>query len=663
MFDYAYARRRMVERQLRHRKITDRRVIKAMLEVPREAFVEPGYEEFAYEDIALPITEGQTISQPYIVAYMAEAAEIEPGYRVLEVGGGSGYAAAIFSRLAAKVYVVERHRGLVERARERWARLNYRNIEILHGDGTKGWAEHAPFDSIVVAAGGPKPPPSLKSQLAIGGVLVIPLGSPGRQQLRRIRRTGNDDYAEEDLAAVAFVPLIGAEGWRDDGAEALSPEPVRRRRAQSLAEIVADAATPLPPIGDEEFARAFDRYADRKVVLLGESTHGTSEFYQARAAITRRLIEKHGFEIVAVEADWPDAASVDRFIGGGEPAGAAPFRRFPSWMWRNEEFASLVRWLREHNARDGAENSARFYGLDLYSLSESIASVIDFLDKRDPQAAAIARERYGCLTPFQSEPAAYGRAVLTDAYRNCEDDIVRQCETLLRQRLEKDGADGEALFDAEQNARLVASAERYYRTMYYGGAESWNLRDRHMFETLVRVLERRGDDAKAIVWAHNSHIGDARFTDMGAIRDEVNIGQLCRERFGDEAALIGFGTDRGEVAAADDWGGDMEVKRLMPARADSYEAVFREAGHPCALLDFHEAGAAAAKEALAAPRLERFVGVIYRPDTELQSHYSSASLSRQFDNYVWFDKTRALTPLSGGKRAKAGEAETFPFGV
>jgi erythromycin esterase-like protein len=396
-------------------------------------------------------------------------------------------------------------------------------------------------------------------------------------------------------------------------------------------------------------------------VLLGEASHGTSEFYRARAAITRRLIEKHGFSIVAVEADWPDASAIDRFARGlpaAEPSQPI-FRRFPTWMWRNTDVDAFIGWLRRHNARRPAEQRAGFYGLDIYSLSDSIEAVLAYLDKTDPDAAKVARERYGCLTPWQQDPAVYGRAVLSRGYRACEPAVVQALTDLLGKRLEYAARDNERFFDAVQNAHLVAAAERYYRIMYYGGAESWNLRDRHMFDTLARLLEHRGAQAKAVVWARNSHIGDARFTDMGRVRDELNLGQLCRERFGDEAAIIGFGTHGGTVAAASDWGEAMEVMAVQPSRADSVERLFHDSmlGRGVLMLD-HDAEL---QQRLAGERLERFIGVIYRPDTELQSHYAGVELSRQFDAYVWFDQSRAVEPLPTTQRE--GVPDTWPFGV
>jgi len=368
---------------------------------------------------------------------------------------------------------------------------------------------------------------------------------------------------------------------------------------------------------------------------------------------------------VAVEADWPDAAAVDRYVRHRTARTRAepPFQRFPPWMWRNVEAAELIEWMREHNAGvPELERRAGFYGLDIYNMSGSIAAVLEYLDKIDPEAAAVARERYGCLTPWQKEPSTYGRAVLTKGYRKCEQAVIEQCQELLQRRLDYAAQDSEGFLDAAQNAHLVASAERYYRIMYYGGPESWNLRDTHMFETLEHLLEARGPKSKAVVWAHNSHIGDARHTEMGVVREELNIGQLCRERFGPDAVLIGCGTHTGTVAAATDWDGPMEIKRVRPSHRDSYERLCHEAGVPRFLLDLAQGRHDALRWRLLEPRLERFIGVIYRPETELLSHYSHASLPQQFDAFVWFDETSPVTPL-GPQHAKAGVPDTYPFGL
>jgi len=429
----------------------------------------------------------------------------------------------------------------------------------------------------------------------------------------------------------------------------------------SLPEIIAQAAEPLPDIDDPAFGEFFDRFGDARVVCLGEASHGTSEFYRARAAITRRLIERHGFTMVAAEADWPDAAVIDRIVRDKpKPAEAeAPFKRFPTWMWRNAEFAAFVAWLREHNRAAGTKVS--FHGLDLYNMNGSIAAVIGYLDRVDPDAAKEARQRYGCLKPWKEEPAIYGRIALSEGYGRCEEAVVETLRDLFEKQQAYVDEDPDSFIDAAQNARLVANAEAYYRAMYHGSAASWNLRDEHMADTLALLLRWKGPEAKAVVWAHNSHIGDARFTDMGQGRDELNLGQLVREAHGDQVRLIGFGTHDGTVAAADDWDRPMRIKVINPSRPDSYERMMHESGKDRFLLDLREGRNREAREALMEERLERYIGVIYRPDTERWSHYSEATLPKQYDAFVWFDRTKAVTPLPGPE--KHGVDETWPFGL
>lgn len=444
--------------------------------------------------------------------------------------------------------------------------------------------------------------------------------------------------------------------------QARAPQRNRGATDGGLVARVREAIEPLPGLDDPAFAEAFDRYAACRVVLLGEASHGTSEFYRARAAITRRLVERHGFRIVALEADWPDAAVIDRHVRHREPRAEAepPFTRFPTWMWRNAEVAALFRWLRGWNATRPMADRAGVHGLDLYSLNASMRAVIDYLDEVDPETAGLARERYACLAPWAKDPAHYGLAALTYGHARCEDAVLAMLHAMLERRVEFAQREGADWFEAEQNARLVANAENYYRAMYRGAAESWNVRDAHMAETLLQVMRAQGPTARAVVWAHNSHIGDARHTDMGRERGEFNLGQLCREHFGDEAALIGFGTHAGTVAAAGDWDAPMRVMPVNPSLPGSIERLFHDTGEPRGVLHLRDA-ARGLREALQADRLQRFIGVIYRPETERWSHYAEASLARQFDAWAWFDETRAVEPLDGPQRG--GVPETWPFAV
>ena len=436
---------------------------------------------------------------------------------------------------------------------------------------------------------------------------------------------------------------------------------VAGREASRVREI-SHAAEPLPSPDDPAFGHQFDRFGSARVVLLGEATHGTSEFYQARTQITRRLIEEHGFTIVAAEADWPDAAHIHAYIRGRERPSVPdrPFDRFPTWMWRNDEMRALVDWLAAYNALvTEPERQVGFYGLDLYSLGSSLRVVTNYLAKADPAAADEARRRYACLAPYLDDPEDYGLAALRSGFETCEDEAAAVLRLLGEEATAARGP-VEARFDAVRNAHVVSSAGRYYRALSAGAPPSWNLRDQHMFDTLLAVLEARGPDAKAVVWAHNSHVGNAAATEM-ARRGELNIGELCRRRFGDQARLVGFGTDRGTVIAASRWGGAPEVKTVRPSLEGSYGALFRDAGPDRFLLDLRGGAREDLRQALRPPRLQRAIGVVYLPETERASHYFEASLPEQFDAFVFLEETRAVTPLpeTGDKRLPEGH----PFAV
>ncbi len=418
-----------------------------------------------------------------------------------------------------------------------------------------------------------------------------------------------------------------------------------------------------------DFDALLERVGDARVVLLGEASHGTHEFYHIRAEITKRLIREKGFVGVAVEADWPDAYRVNRYVRGrgADPdalAALGGFLRFPTWMWRNADVLDFVGWLRDHNSE--TSDRVGFYGLDLYSLHASMQAVLEYLEKVDPEAARRAARRYGCFDHFGGDPQEYGHATAFGMTPSCEREVLTQLVELrtsaakyakLNGRLEPDD-----LFFAEQNAKVVRSAEEYYRAMFRSRTGSWNLRDQHMADTLnalLGFLETQGTRSKVVVWAHNSHLGDARATEMGT-SGELNLGQLVRQQFGHEAVLVGFTTYSGTVTAASDWDAPVERKIVRPALPDSYEALFHLSGHNF-YLDL--GGPAPLVAALDPPRLERAIGVIYRPETERMSHYFHAHLPRQFDAVFHYDHTRAVEPLDRTAAWERGEAElpeTYP---
>ena len=656
----------MVGQHIAARGVRSPAVLEAMGNVPREEFLPGKLREFAYEDAPLPIAEGQTISQPYIVAFMVDALALEGGEKVLEIGAGSGYAAAVLGEIADEVYTVERIGQLAEQAASVLADLDYSNVHVLHGDGTLGWEEHAPYDAIIVAAGGPDIPDSLKGQLKVGGRLVMPVGqNPRIQELVRVTRISEEKFKTEDMADVRFVPLVGEEGWAPGATESEPPHRVIEKpgsRDTALSSAIVASCEPFDDIEAADLTALLERIGDARVVLIGEASHGSSEFYRMRARISRELITKRNFSFVAIEGDWPDAARVDHYVRHFEyPASEwEAFARFPLWMWRNKEVQGFVEWLRTHNTHVNPEERVAFHGLDLYSLYVSIRAILKYLDDVDPGTARIARERYGCLTPWQADPATYGQAALTGSYRVCENDVTDMLIDLLEKRSAYAPHDGERFLDAVQNARLITNAERYYRIMYYGSRASWNLRDSHMYETLLNLLEHHGPESKAIVWAHNSHIGDAAATEM-SLRGEFNIGQLCRKDYGRKAFSIGFGTNSGTVAAASNWDEPMEIKTVRPALENSYERLCHDTGAERFMLGLRDSLPADLLEALSVPRLERAIGVIYRPETELASHYFQAILPGQFDEYVWFDETSAVAPIE--TMELEGLPDTYPFGV
>jgi erythromycin esterase-like protein/predicted phosphoribosyltransferase len=486
-------------------------------------------------------------------------------------------------------------------------------------------------------------------------VIAVPVADPGVCE-------GLRSVADDVLCLMTPRPLGGVAAWYENFSQT-SDEEVRtllERARRPPAPRPPDAIRPLT--GDlSDYDALIDRATSARFVLLGEASHGTQDFYHERAEITKRLIAEAGFTAVAVEADWPDAYRVNRFVRGESDDDTAEealgdFRRFPVWMWRNTEVESFVALLREYNdtlATDATK--VGFYGLDLYSLHTSMEAVVKYLEEVDPEAAVRARERYACFDQFGRDPQVYAYEAGIGGAEPCEQQAVEQLMEL--QQATVDGRPDDHFF-AEQNARLVVNAEEYYRSMFRGGVESWNLRDTHMAGTLRELsthLEQvSGAPAKIVVWAHNSHLGDARATELGQA-GELNLGQLVRERNDGESLLLGFTTYAGTVTAASDWGAEAERKRVRRALPGSWEEFFHDRGLPRFLLEPGE---------LPGRRLERAIGVVYRPETERISHYFHARLADQFDAVIHIDETQALEPLERSSGWEAGELpETYPHGV
>jgi erythromycin esterase-like protein len=439
--------------------------------------------------------------------------------------------------------------------------------------------------------------------------------------------------------------------------------------------VLRAAARPLTGSASD-YDPLLELVGDARFVLLGEATHGTAEFYDERARITQRLIEEKGFTAVAVEADWPDAWRVNRYVRGEGAdadgrAALSGFERFPAWMWRNTSVLAFVEWLRARNDAAGAgggKTKAGFYGLDLYSLFTSIQEVVRYLDEVDPVAARETRRRYACFDHYDQDSQHYGYAASVGLSESCQKGVNAALQDLQQRAFDYVQADGasaeDAFFYAQQNARLVKNAEEYYRTMFRGRISSWNLRDSHMAETLdalARHLSREGKPAKIVVWEHNSHIGDARATEIG-LQGEWNVGELARKAYGQDACLIGFTTYDGRVTAASEWDGPAEHKHVRPGMPGSYEHLLHSVGMERFFLPLREPGAA--RDVLMEERLERAIGVLYLPRTERQSHYFMAQLPRQFDAVIHIDRSSAVTPLDATGGWHSDEPpETFPQGL
>jgi erythromycin esterase-like protein/predicted phosphoribosyltransferase len=518
---------------------------------------------------------------------------------------------------------------------------------------------------------------ALRQQEPARIVVAAPVGA--RETCERLARLA------DDVVCVSMPEPFNAVGlWYEEFVQTTDDEvtrllaaapPASGRSSSGKSDPVAVVRARAHALkGDpDQYDALLDGIGDARVVLLGEATHGTHEFYRERAFITRRLIAEKGFAAVAVEADWPDAYRINRYVRGASADEEAvqaltDFGRFPTWMWRNADVLDFIGWLRTYNDTQPANRRAGFYGLDLYSLRASMQAVLRYLDKIDPEAAGRARRRYGCFDQFGEEMQEYGYAATFGLHPSCEREVITQLLELHGQRAAYASRDGrvaqDEFFYAEQNARLVKNAEEYYRTMFRGRADSWNIRDRHMvatFQELLRFLDQSRPGARVVVWAHNSHLGDARSTEMSE-RGELNVGQLVREAYGADAVLVGFTTYTGTVTAASEWDGPAHRKHVRPALAGSYERLFHDTGIPRLLVPLRTDLELAS--ALAGPRLERAIGVLYVPESERASHYFHARLSEQFDFVLHFDETRAVEPLERNALWDAGEvAETFPSGL
>jgi len=645
----AAMKKQKISRQIEARGIRDSRIIKAIESVDRTAFLPAALHELAYEDLHLPVDSRIYLPRLYVTARWLQLLDLQEGEKVLLLAFDSGYLLSIIARLAGEVYAVDERDEYIEFIEKILQQEQIENVHFKTGPVSSGWPAHGPYDKIFLARELPEIPGTLQSQLREGGRAVMPVGPDwSHLYLEVMEKDARGKISRKYISDSYFIP----------GPRELPSLPEEKAGPEETLAAVKRIYIPFEQIEDYDTGALLERIGDARIVLFGEASHGSSEFYRMRQKISKALIEQKGFRIIGAEADWPDMEIVNHYVHGRlKDEYRTPFRRFPQWMWRNAEFLEFTEWLKIYNR--SREEKVSIYGLDLYGLENSVHHVLRYLEEKDPELAEEARKHYSCITPYMEDPSAYGRLVLSGRLESCEQEVLQMLITLLKKR-EKLNHNSEAFYYVYQNARAIADAERYYKIMYYGGADSWNLRDLHMFHTLRSLLAFHGPGSKAIVWAHNSHIGNALATEMYA-RGEINIGHLCRESFGDKSYHIGFATDHGTVAAADNWGDAMKIKKVNPALAGSYEALMHRSGTKNFSLPLRKSAAhAEALKKLASPRLERAIGVIYRPDTERQSHYFLASLPAQFDELIWFDETRAVRALHGEEQ-KSDLPALHPF--
>lgn len=639
-----------IEEQLKDKGISNTLLLEAFQDIPEAFFLSENLHPYFYEDVRIEKAIEKTEPRVIVVARMLEQLQVKEEEKILITGVDSVYILAALSKIYKEVYAVETTKTYSDWALEILKNIDITNVHIKTGKLENGWKEKAPFNAILSATEFKEIPSSIKKQLKIGAKLLAPVGPDwAHVMLETIERISETDYITKALRDNYFIPKpklipkIGTEVYPDN----------------DIIDEIGISSIPFKTIKKFPIDGLLERIGDARVVLLGEASHGTSEFYTARQEITKALIEKKGFNLVCAEADWSDAEQINNYVRNQyQSQDWMPFARFPEWMWKNKEVLDFVEWLKKYNSK--RNNTIGFYGLDLYGLENSIDLVINYLQDIDPKLATLAKLRYSCIMPYMSNPTVYGKLVKNKKLESCEKVVLKMLFDLLKNKKKLNHS--QAYFYAYQNATVVVDAERYYKAMYYGSAESWNLRDFHMFYTLKSLLDYYGKESKAVVWAHNSHIGNALATEMYA-RGEINIGHLCKEHFGSKSYNIGFGTHTGTVAAAKNWGEAMRVMPINNSVSESYEQLCHKTNVTNFTLPLREEHSEKKlRDFLSTPRLQRAIGVVYRPKTELMSHYFQAVLPSQYDEYIWFNKTKAITPLAT-RTGKTSLTDVHPFGL
>ncbi|QXP58328.1 erythromycin esterase family protein [Olleya sp. HaHaR_3_96] len=638
-----------ITEQLEDKGISNKLLLEAFQDIPEAFFLSETLHPYFYEDVRIEKSLEKTEPRVIVVARMLEQLKIKKEDKILITGVDSIYILVVLSKIYKNVYNIETNETYANWATEVLKAVDINNVHIKTDNPEIGWKEEGPFNAILIASAFKEIPNTIKKQLAIGAKLIAPVGPDWAHVLLEVtKRVSENDYASKALRDNYYIP---------------NPKilPKISKETYTETEIIDEIginSIPFKTIKKFPMDGLLERIGNAKVVLLGEASHGTSEFYLTRQEITKALIEKKGFNFVCAEADWSDAEQINNYVKNEYTAqNWLPFARFPEWMWKNKEVLDFVEWLKKYNAK--RNNTIGFYGLDLYGLENSIDLVINYLQKIDPELAKIAKNRYACITPYMSNPTVYGKLVTTNTLESCEKDVIDMLFDLLKNKNKLNHT--KEYFYAYQNATVVVDTERYYKAMYYGSAESWNLRDFHMFYTLKSLLSFFGKDSKTVVWAHNSHIGNALATEMYA-RGEINIGHLCKEHFGSKSYHIGFGTNTGTVAASKNWGEKMNKMPIKDAVDNSYENLCNKTNVSNFTLPLREEHTEKKlRDFLSVPRLQRAIGVVYKPETELRSHYYKSILPYQFDEYIWFNKTKAITPLET-KTAITKLIDIHPFG-
>lgn len=632
--------------RLRKRGIIDQEVLEAMRRVPRHRFVEPGLRALAYDDRPLPSAHSPPLPQPYVAALVASVVAAGGRRRVLEVGTDSGYMVALLAQMFDEAYTIERHRDVAERAQRLLGRLGV-NVALRHGDGGRGWPEHAPYDAIVVMAGATRPPSALVEQLAEGGTLVIPIGTrPLAQRLTTFTKTA-DGLQSRDHGPVSFVPLVGAGGWGPE----YSVQPVVKTGA-AIVEQLRSAARPVDLNAPDGLRVVLDEIGDTRIVLLGASTHGTSEFQRMRAQLTLDLVEQ-GFDMVVMDTDWSHGAHLDRFVQG---TAAQPPDDPTPWAWHNRETRAFLGDLRTLNADRAADRRVHCYGLDLFDADQAAQELAPsgHLDD-DPAADARASDRVAALAALANPAAGPVPAPRTASTTKTQAAAKLRELCAVRVKSATAGPDDAPLVPAPDLADTTNRSGRFYEALSCRDPLGWLLREDQSARTLEHLIARHGNQSRVVVWAHNVHVGDARATGLAAAGMR-NLGQRLRERFGTSVYSLGAGAYEGSVLAAPRPNLPGKTMPLPPAAPKSHEHLCHATGLAAFFLDLSDPRLGF----LSSARAQRAIGTVHRADPTPTQHYLMARLTPQFDGYVWFDQTTAVTPIAAPRRPMP---EAYPLGV